>query len=285
VLTQSHDGDSGSIAPGTQTGRFERGSVGDIGLDVVAFLVLAGLAAGFVDAVVGGGGLIQLPALLLGLPGAAPVQVLATNKLASICGTSMASVTYYRRVRPDPRTFLPLMALAFLGSAAGAVVASHLPKSVFEPVVLLVLVVVGAYVLLTPSVGEVTRLRFAGHHHTLAAMGTGLAVGFYDGALGPGTGSFFVFTLVGLLGYNFLEASAKARLANWATNLAALCIFVPQGAVMWGIGLAMGLANLAGGYLGARIAVRRGARFVRIFFIAVVSAFVVRIGGQVLGLW
>ena len=259
--------------------------MGDIGLDVVALLTLAGLAAGFVDAVVGGGGLIQLPALLLGLPHAAPVHVLATNKLASICGTTVASATYYRRVRPDPRTFLPLMALAFVGSAAGAVVASHIPRAAFDPIVLVVLVVVGAYVLLKPSLGGVTTLRFTGGHHTLAAMGTGLAVGFYDGALGPGTGSFFVFTLVGLLGYSFLEASAKARLANWATNLAALCVFVPQGAVLWGVGLSMGLANLVGGYLGARVAVSRGAGFVRVFFVLVVSAFVVRLGGQVLGLW
>jgi uncharacterized membrane protein YfcA len=116
-------------------------------------------------------------------------------------------------------------------------------------------------------------------------MVTGLAIGFYDGALGPGTGSFFVITLVGLLGYNFLEASAKARLANWATNLAALVVFVPQGVVLWGIGLLMGAANLAGGYLGARVAVARGARFVRVFFIVVVSAFIVRIGGDVLGVW
>ncbi len=259
--------------------------MGDIGVDVVVLLTLAGLAAGFVDAVVGGGGLIQLPALLLGLPNAAPVQVLATNKLSSIFGTSMASVTYYRRVRPDPRTFLPLMALAFIGSAAGAVVASHIPREAFEPIVLVALIVVGAYVLLKPKLGDATALRFAGHHHTLAAMGTGLAIGFYDGALGPGTGSFFVFTLVGLLGYNFLEASAKARLANTATNLAALCIFVPQGAVLWGIGLAMGLANLAGGYLGARVAVSKGAGFVRVFFIVVVAAFIVRLGGGVFGVW
>ena len=116
-------------------------------------------------------------------------------------------------------------------------------------------------------------------------MGTGLVMGFYDGALGPGHGSFFVFTLVGLLGYNFLEASAKARLANWATNLAALVVFVPQGAVLWGIGLLMGVANMAGGYLGARSAMARGAAFVRVFFIVVVGGFMVRIGGELLGLW
>ncbi len=116
-------------------------------------------------------------------------------------------------------------------------------------------------------------------------MLTGLAIGFYDGALGPGTGSFFVFTLVGLLGYDFLEASAKARLANWATNLGALCVFVPHGDVLWGLGLTMGATNLVGGYLGARTAVRRGRRFVRVFFIVVVSAFIVRIGGELLGFW
>jgi uncharacterized membrane protein YfcA len=259
--------------------------VDDLTLAVVAALVLAAMAAGFVDAVVGGGGLIQIPALLLGLPGASPVQILATNKLASICGTTVASATYYRRIRPDPRTFLPLMALAFVGSASGAAIAFLIPRSAFDPIVLVALVVVGAYVVLKPSLGERTVLRFRGHRHTLAAMLTGLAVGFYDGALGPGTGSFFVFTLVGLLGYDFLEASAKARLANWATNFAALCVFVPNGEVLWGIGLLMGAANLAGGYLGARTAVRRGSRFVRVFFVGVVSVFVVRIGGDVLGVW
>ena len=252
---------------------------------VLALLALAGLAAGFVDAVVGGGGLIQLPALLLGLPNATPVQLLATNKLASICGTTVSSATYYRRIRPDPKTFVPLMLFAFVGSAAGAVVASHVPRSAFEPIVLVALIIVGAYVVLKPSLGEVTELRFAGHHHTAAAVGVGLVVGFYDGALGPGTGSFFVFSLVGLLGYSFLEASAKARLANWATNLAALCIFVPQGAVLWKTGLVLGVCNLVGGYLGARTAVAQGARFVRIFFVIVVSAFIVRIGGDVVGVW
>ena len=252
---------------------------------VLALLALAGLSAGFVDAVVGGGGLVQLPALVLGLPGASPVQVLATNKLASICGTSVSSVTYYRRVRPHAGTFVPLMLLAFAGSLCGALVASRIPEESFAPIVLAVLLLVGSYVLLKPSIGEVTTLRFSGHRHTAIAMAAGFVIGAYDGALGPGTGSFFVFTLVGLMGYSFLEASAKARMANWATNLAALCIFVPQDAVLWKTGLVMGAANLVGGYLGARTAVARGAGFVRVFFILVVSAFIIRIGGEVLGLW
>jgi uncharacterized membrane protein YfcA len=259
--------------------------VDDPTLTVIALLVLAAVAAGFVDAVVGGGGLIQLPALLLGLPSAAPVQVLATNKLASICGTSVSSMTYYRRVRPDPRTFLPLMLLAFAGAVLGALVASLIPREAFEPIVLVVLVAVGGYVLLKPDLGSETVLRHSGGRHLTTAMLVGFAIGFYDGAMGPGTGSFLVLSLVALLGYSFLDASAKARMANWATNLGALVVFVPQGAVLWKVGLLMGLGNLLGGYVGARVAVSRGARFVRVFFVVVVSAFIVRIGGDVLGAW
>ena len=269
-----------------RTGRLAFSTVTpDPSWQVLVLLVLAALSAGFVDAVVGGGGLIQLPALLLGLPAASPAQLLATNKLSSICGTTVSSATYYRRVGPDPRTFGPLMLFAFLGSVGGALVATLIPRAAFEPIVLVALVLVGGWVLLRPTLGEESLLRFSGHRHTAAAMATGVAVGFYDGALGPGTGSFFVIALVGLLGYNFLEASAKSRMANWATNLAALCVFVPQGAVLWHVGLLMGAANVAGAYVGARTAVARGSRFVRTFFVVVVSAFVVRIGGDVLGLW
>ena len=254
-------------------------------LNVLALLALAALAAGYVDAVVGGGGLIQLPALLLFLPGAAPVQILATNKLASVFGTSVSAATYYRRVGPDPKTFVPLMILAFIGSAMGAGVASYLPEEVFEPIVLVALVLVGAWVVFKPQLGAATKLKFHDHRHVIGAMVVGFAVGFYDGALGPGTGSFLVIGLVGLLGYSFLEASAKAKMANVATNLAALAVFIPQGAVMWKIGLMMGVCNLIGGYLGARTAVAKGAGFVRVFFIVVVAGFIIRIGGSVLGLW
>ncbi len=254
-------------------------------LTVLALLGLAAVAAGFVDAVVGGGGLIQLPAILLGLPGASPVQMLATNKLASFCGTTVSAATYYRRVRPDPGTFGPLMLLAFVGSVAGAFLAAQIPKSAFDPIVLVVLVLVGAWVLLKPGLGASTSLRFTGGRHVRVAMLVGLLVGIYDGALGPGTGSFFTIALVGLMGYGFLEATAKTKLANWATNLAALCVFVPHGAVLWKIGLMMGACNLLGGYLGARVAVARGAGFIRVFFVLVVSGFVVRIGGGLLGVW
>ena len=248
---------------------------------VLVFLALSGLAAGFVDAVVGGGGLIQLPALLVAFPGAAPVQLLATNKVGSIAGTTVTSVTYFRRVRPDLRTALPLAAAAFGGSVLGAAVAFLISKEAFNPIILVVLVAVGIYTLAKPTMGQLQQLRFGARRprrHLAAAVLIGALIGAYDGALGPGTGSFFVFALVSVLGYGFLEASAKAKMANMATNLAALVVFVPQGAVLWEAGLVMGAMNIIGGYLGARVAVARGSGFVRVFFVVVLTAFILKIG-------
>lgn len=254
----------------------------DPSLLTFALLAAAALLAGWVDAVVGGGGLIQLPALVVAFPTAAPIQLLATNKLASICGTSTAAITYLRRVKPDLRTAIPLAVAAFGGSALGAVGASHLPKAWFNPIILAALIGVGSYTLLRPQLGRTSELRYAGRRHLGAALLVGACIGAYDGALGPGTGSFFVIALVAWVGYSFLQASAKAKLANFATNLAALVVFVPQGAVSWRVGLIMGAANLTGGYLGARTAVARGQGFVRGVFVVVVGAFTLRIGYDVL---
>ncbi|OUZ07876.1 hypothetical protein BHE97_15505 [Aeromicrobium sp. PE09-221] len=253
----------------------------DPSLWLLAFVAAAAFLAGWTDAVVGGGGLVQLPALMIAFPHAAPVQLLATNKLGSIAGTTTSSITYLRRVRPDPRTALPLAIAAFAGALGGAFVASFLPREAFNPIILVVLVVVGAYTLATPRLGLVTRVRFSGRRHYGAAMTTGMLIGFYDGALGPGTGSFLVFALVGWLGYGFLDASAKAKLANWATNFASLLVFVPQGAVMWKIGIVLAVFNVAGGYLGARTAVAKGATFIRGVFVIVVGAFILKIGWDV----
>ncbi len=257
----------------------------ELTLETLLWLLAAGFVAGLVDAVVGGGGLVQLPALLLGFPQTSPAQLLATNKLGSIFGTATSSITYYRRVRPDLRTALPMAGLALAGAMLGALVALVIPKAAFNPIILALLVLVGAYTLLKPDLGSITALRFTGRRHTATAMLTGFVIGAYDGALGPGTGSFLVFALVGLMGYAFLEASAKAKITNFATNLGALIVFVPGGHVMWQAGLVLAAANLCGGYLGARTAVRLGSGFVRGVFVVVVGAFVVRIGGDLLGLW
>ncbi|RZU31839.1 TSUP family transporter [Blastococcus saxobsidens] len=246
----------------------------------LVLVLLAALTAGFVDAVVGGGGLIQLPALLL-VPGMSPVQALATNKLGSVFGTSTSAITYYRRVRPDLRTALPMAGIALVSSFLGASVAALLPASVFRPVIVVALVGIGAFTLFRPALGEVTALRHVGRRHHGIAAGLGAGIGFYDGILGPGTGSFLVFAMVSLLGYDFLAASAKAKIVNCATNIGALLFFVPHGSVFWGLGLLLGAANMLGGYLGARTATSRGTRFIRIAFLVVVTALIVRLGADV----
>lgn len=211
--------------------------------EVVLVLCAAALVAGWVDAVAGGGGLVQLPALLVLLPGAAPAQILATNKLSSVFGTATAAAVYARRVRLDLRTALPMAATAL---------------------------------------GGVQRLRFAGTRHLAAALGAAAGIGFYDGIFGPGTGSFLVFALVVLMGYSFVQASAKARIVNLATNLGALAVFIPQGAPMYGLGLSMAACNVLGGRLGAVAAISRGSRFVRVVFLLVVGVLTLRLAVDVL---
>ena len=249
----------------------------ELGWQGVALLVVLALAAGWVDAVVGGGGLLQLPALLL-VPGIQPVQALATNKLSSIWGTSTASVTYYRRVHPDLRTALPMAGFALAGSFLGAALATMLPVAVFKPIIVLALLAVAIFTAVRPTLGAETVLRYSGrrHHGNAALIGAG--IGCYDGLLGPGTGTFLVIALVSVLGYSFLQASAKAKIVNFATNLGALLLFAPTGAVLWVLGAAMGLANMAGGYLGSRTAIARGTGFIRVVFLVVVAVLIVKLG-------
>ena len=254
--------------------------LGDIAPGVVILVIVAAFAAGWIDAVVGGGGLLQLPALLL-VPGITPVEALATNKTASIFGTTTSAVTYQRRVHPDLRTALPMALVALGSSFAGASVAALLPAAVFKPIIVLALVGIAVFTVLRPSLGEVTALRHTGRKHHGVAAAVGLVIGFYDGVLGPGTGSFLVFAMVSLLGYDFLAASAKAKIVNVATNLGALLFFVPNGYVYWGLGLLLGAANMIGGYVGARTATARGSRFIRVAFLVVVSALVLRVGWDV----
>ncbi|MFF8816878.1 TSUP family transporter [Leucobacter sp. NPDC015123] len=248
----------------------------------ILLLLLAAFAAGWIDAVVGGGGLIQLPALLL-VPGIAPVQALATNKLASVFGTAASSVSYYRSVRPSLQTALPMAGIALVSAVGGASLAAFLPAEVFTPIIMIALVVVALITIFKPALGAVTKLKYSGAKHVLLAGLAGAAIGFYDGLIGPGTGTFLVIALVALLGYDFLMASAQAKIVNFATNLGALLLFIPLGAVLWPLGLLMAAANVAGSVLGSKMAIARGARFVRILFLIIVAALVVKLGLDIWG--
>ncbi len=245
-------------------------------------LIGAAMLAGWVDAVVGGGGLIQLPALML-VPGFAPVHAIATNKVGSVMGTTVSSLTLYRRVRPDLRIAAPMAMIALSGAFGGAVVASHLPTSVFTPVILVALVAVLVFTLSRPTIGaDEDSLELSLGAVLSRCVPFGALVGFYDGVMGPGTGSFLVLGIAVLAHQSFLHATATTKIVNLATNVGALLFFIPQGFVEWRLGILIGVANMVGGYIGARTAVRLGSRFVRVILIVVVTALVAKLGWQVI---
>jgi uncharacterized membrane protein YfcA len=247
----------------------------------VVLLCFAALAAGALDAVVGGGGLIQLPALLLVLPSYPVVSLLGTNKLSSVFGTGSAAITYSRRIDMHRRTAVEMCVAAFLGAGVGAFFATVVGSAVLRPVVLVALTAVWVYTLRRPDLGETETLRLTARHQTAVAIGGGAAIGLYDGFVGPGTGSFLVFLLVGAVGLSFLHASATAKAANTVTNLAALLLFALGGHVLWALGLAMAACNLAGSQIGSRLAISRGSRWIRQVFLIVVAALILRLAYDV----
>lgn len=254
----------------------------DLSWQVVLFLVLAALTAGWVDAVVGGGGLVQLPSLLIALPDESVPTISGTNKISSAAGTLVATATYVRKVRIRWVYALPLMGAAYVGSTIGAALVSLMPREAFTPIVLVALVGVGAYTLRKKQMGLEHHVRHEGFTLVAVLLAIGIVVGIYDGFLGPGTGSFFVIALVALLGYGFLQASAMAKLANLTTNVAAIVVLHDD--IYWQIGLLMAAANLTGGFFGAQMAVRYGNAFVRKVFLVVVAILVVRLSWDTLRL-
>ena len=244
-------------------------------LDLVLVAAASGLA-GFVDAVVGGGGLILVPALFATYPNAVPATLLGTNKGGAIWGTAWAAVQFSRRVTLRPGPMAWGMACALAGSFAGAwgvTLVSAKPLKQALPLVLLVILV---YTLARKDLGRTHEPRLQGRAESRAAALVGLAIGLYDGFFGPGTGSFFVFLFVRVLGYDFLHASAAAKRLNTATNAAALVLFAWTGHIWWQVAALLAVANVTGSLLGTRLALSRGAGFVRGVFIVVVSVLIVK---------
>jgi uncharacterized membrane protein YfcA len=237
---------------------------------------LASLFAGFVDSMVGGGGLILVPTLLATFPTAHPATLFGTNKAASVWGTGMATVQYSRRVKLPWAALLPGALVAMLASFAGAwlvtVVSAEFLRKLLPAILLLVL----GYTLAKKELGRHHTPHFSGRKEAALACCIGAVIGFYDGFFGPGTGSFFVFCLVRFLGYDFLHASAAAKLLNTATNLSALALFITKGHIWWHFALAMAVANVLGSLAGTHMALKHGTGFVRWVFIAVVSALILK---------
>lgn len=250
----------------------------------MVLLLVAAAAAGWVDAVVGGGGLIQLPALLLLNPGQPVAAALATNKLAAVAGTSSAAVAYLRKAKPDLKVALPAGGLAVVFAAVGALCAAAISAAVLKPLIMVVLLGVAAIVVFKPGLGRTPRLVLRTRRRLAAAvLVPGLAIAFYDGLVGPGTGTFLVLAFTGLLGADFVNASANAKIINTGTNLGALAVFAAQGHVLWAIGLGMAACNVVGAQLGARMAISRGAGFVRAVLLCVVTAMVAKLGWEQFG--
>ena len=237
---------------------------------------LASLLAGFVDSIVGGGGLILVPALFAVFPTTHPATLFGTNKGASVWGTAMATLQYSRRVSLRWQVHGPAAAVCFASSFAGAWLVTVVSPEFLRKALPLVLVLVLAYTLAKKQLGRTHAPRFEGTQEALLASGIGASIGFYDGFFGPGTGSFFVFLLVRVLGYDFLHASASAKLLNTASNLAAVILFAVKGHVWWHFVLAMAIANVLGSLAGTHLALKHGTGFVRSVFILVVSALILK---------
>jgi uncharacterized protein len=240
------------------------------------FVAAAAALAGFVDAIVGGGGLVLVPALFAVYPHAPPATLLGTNKGGAVWGTAWASVQFARRVSMRWHALLPAVAAALAGSFIGAWTVTQVSAEGLKRALPFVLGAVLVYTLLRKELGRHHAPRFEGAREALVASTIGAAIGFYDGFFGPGTGSFFVFLFVRALGYDFLNASASAKLLNTATNAAALVLFAWKGHVWWHLALVIAVANVAGSLLGTRLALKHGAGFVRGVFIVVVALLIAK---------
>jgi uncharacterized membrane protein YfcA len=250
--------------------------------ETIAALCGFAFLSGFVDSIVGGGGLIQVPALLILVPGAPVATLLGTNKVASSMGTIAAVVRYARGLRMDWHLAAPAAGAAFVCSILGARVVSALDESLVRPVVLALLLAVGGYTWRTRDFGSVHAPTLRRGHDIALAAGVGAALGFYDGFFGPGTGSFLIFAFVGLFGFDFLAATSTAKVVNLGSNFAAALYFAATDQVLIGAALPMGLASIAGAMVGSRMALTRGVGLVRTLFLTVVGALVVKLAWDML---
>lgn len=247
----------------------------------IALLAAAAALAGFIDAVAGGGGLVQVPALFAALPAEVPATLFGTNKGSSIFGTANAAWRYARRVVLPWAVALPAAAAAFLFSFMGAATVAWLPREVVRPMVLILLLAVFVYTLLRPTFGAASADGLVQRRQLpvgVSAAAAGALLGFYDGFFGPGAGSFMIFAFVTLFGLDFLRVSAAAKVVNLSTNAAALLFFAPNGHVLWATALVMAVFNILGALVGTRLALRHGSGFVRWVFLAVTAVLIAKFG-------
>lgn len=251
--------------------------------NLLTLLILAVLAfmAGFIDSVVGGGGLIQLPALLVTLPNASLPTIFGTNKIAALSGTSMAAFQYARRIRFNVELLITISLASFIASYFGAKIVSIINPATLKPIILIILISIAVYTFLKKDLGKVATKQLSLTRQMIFGAAIGLVIGFYDGFFGPGTGSFFVLAFVLVLGFEFVQASAYAKIVNCMTNISALIVFIRQGNYILGIAVLMAVFNILGSIIGSKMALKKGNGFIRIFFLIVVTIMIIRYGFDV----
>jgi uncharacterized membrane protein YfcA len=250
---------------------------------LLTLLILSVLAfmAGFIDAVVGGGGLIQLPALLVTLPNSPLPTVFGTNKIAALSGTSMAAFQYAKRIKFNIKLLVVISLASFIASYFGAKIVSIINPETLKPIILVILIVIAIYTFIKKDLGKIETKQLSLTHQMLFGAVIGLVIGFYDGFFGPGTGSFFVLAFVVILGFEFVQASAYAKIVNCMTNISALIVFIRQGNYIIGIAILMAIFNITGSIIGSKMALKRGNGFIRIFFLGIVTIMILRYGYDV----
>jgi uncharacterized membrane protein YfcA len=251
-------------------------------MTLILLLSASSLLAGFIDAVVGGGGLIQIPAMLILLPGAPVATILGTNKFASCAGTTIAVQRYARHVAIDWSTVLPAAMTAFAFSFLGSRTVTLLNTAFLRPIVLVLLVLVAIYVFFVKDLGLIHQPKHTPKKAKWLGVLIGAGLGFYDGFFGPGTGSFLIFLFVGVFGFDFLSASASAKVINWATNIASVIYFGWSGNIIYQYAVPMAICSVLGSTIGTRLAIAKGSRFVRIFFLVIVGALIAKLAQSII---
>jgi hypothetical protein len=244
-------------------------------------LCLAAFAAGFTDAIVGGGGLIQTPAAMILLPGYDVATVIGSLKIPAFSGTGFAAMQYARKVKLQPAFLLPMMVTALSFSFAGSWMLTLVSNAFMKPVLLVVLTGVAVYTYSNKNFGQHQDKNHDPRKQLLKGLGISALLGLYDGFIGPGTGSFLILAFITILGFDFIRSSAHAKMLNLATNFGSILLFVLKGKVIWAIALPMAACNATGGWLGAKLALQKGNRFIRVFFLCIVAATLLRFAWDV----
>ncbi|MCK6648164.1 MAG: TSUP family transporter [Bacteroidia bacterium] len=244
-------------------------------------LIMLSFLAGFIDAVVGGGGLISIPTLLINFPQMALPTLFGTNKIAALAGTSISAVEYSRRVKFNYKLLFVVALFAGLASFLGAKAISSIDVKTLKPVILIILILIAIYTFIKKDLGAIQTKTLSLNKQLLYGSILGTVVGFYDGFFGPGTGSFFVLGFVVIMGFEFIEASAYSKVINCMTNIAALVVFIKQGNYIIELAILMAVFNISGSFVGTRIALKKGNGFVRILFLVIVSLMIMRYGYDV----